>query len=218
VYVHPHATERNATLLGAATTAPPGPDFTIPPVATPDGSPPSFLALLPELDRGMRYMASDSTDYCFVHPGLRVADSGDKGLGVFAAVPFTKGQMVEVAPALVIPDVASRIHRTGDTELKANVLIDYVYPFPSPASPPPPHPVNIVVLGFGMIYNHCDEGEANLGWDIVKLPASMVRKSSHGLTSYAVAFQAKRDIQAGEEFCWDYGRPYWEARENATTT
>jgi len=235
VYVHPFVTDggalRHATLLGAA--APPEPDVPAAAapdaaaaaavdieidasgniVATPDGSPPSFSTLLPELDRGMRRVASDSTDYCFVHPGIRVAASGEKGLGVFAATSFTAGQLVEVAPALVVPDVAIQVYRGGDTDVRPNVLSDYVYPFPlGRFAPVVPHPAHIVVLGYGMVYNHCAAPDFNVVWETVKLPASMVRKSSHGLTSYAVAFQATRDIQPGEELCWDYGHPYWEGR------
>ena len=232
VYIHPFVADgalpRHSVLLSAAT--PPEPDVL--PAATDDasveievdaegnivltsegGPPPSLSSLLPELGRDMRRVASDSTDHCFVHPGLRIAASGDKGLGVFAEASFAAGQLVEVAPALMVPDVAIHVYRGGDTDVRPNVLSDYVYPFPlGRFAAAVPHPAHMVVLGYGMVYNHCDAPGRNVVWEVVKLPASMVRTSAHGLTSYAVAFQAARDIEPGEELCWDYGHPYWEGR------
>ena len=62
-------------------------------------------------------IADESTEHGFIHPGLALYTSADKGLGVFAKIPFRWGQLVEVAPALVVPDVAARVVRSGRSAL-----------------------------------------------------------------------------------------------------
>ena len=62
-------------------------------------------------------IAEESTEHGFIHPGLALYTSAEKGLGVFAKTPFRWGQLVEVAPALVVPDVAARVVRSGRSAL-----------------------------------------------------------------------------------------------------
>ena len=53
-------------------------------------------------------------------------------------------------------------------------------------------------MGFGMMYNHCDD--ANAEWQIDDDDLRFV------------CFSAKKPIPAGDEILHDYGREYWDTR------
>ena len=55
-------------------------------------------------------------------------------------------------------------------------------------------------LGYGAIYNHSDS--SNIIWRTIDIKRQIIR------------FYAKRDILAGEELRWNYGKNYWRDREN----
>ena len=113
-----------------------------------------------------------------------VGDSPVHGQGVFAAVDITKGEVVERCPYIVIDD---------DDLKDENRLNDYLFTSPDEATD------YLVVMGYGMMYNHSDD--ANSEWEIDK-------------DNRFVRFTALRDIRAGEEIFQNYGEEYWKTRED----
>jgi hypothetical protein len=105
---------------------------------------------------------------------------GRLGRGVFAATDITAGDIVELCPTLQV-----------DGDDIGGVLSDYVF------SSNDDEGVSILLLGYGMLYNH--SSDAN------------VEHVEHGPD--AVAMVAKRDIDAGDEITLDYGAEWWETRE-----
>jgi uncharacterized protein len=114
----------------------------------------------------------------FAHSGLEVRD-GRRGRGVFAARAFVAGEEVEICPSVELP----RDESTG-------VLADYV--FDSERG----HDFVVLVLGYGMLYNHADD--PNLEYE----------QDDAGV----VTFWAARAIEPGEELTISYGREWWTAR------
>ena len=109
--------------------------------------------------------------------GLAVKD-GPHGRGVFAARRFAAGDEVEVCPTLELPDASV-----------VGLLGDYVFGSGSESSA-------LLLLGFGMLYNH--SSEPNL--EYVEAGEA------------TIAFMALRAIEPGEELTIDYGREWWETR------
>ena len=114
-----------------------------------------------------------------------VKDSPIHGQGVFAAVDIPKGGVVERCPYIVIDD---------DDLQEENRLNDYLFTSPDASTD------YLVVMGYGMMYNHSDN--ANSEWEI-------------DTDNRFVLFTAKRDILAGEEIFQDYGEEYWKTRQEA---
>ncbi len=112
-----------------------------------------------------------------------VKDSPLHGLGVFATEDIAKGGLIELCPYLVIDD---------DDLQETNRLNDYL--FTSPDDPGD----YLVLMGFGMLYNHGDP--ANAEWQIDDEDNRFVRMT------------AARDIAKGEEILHDYGSDYWTTR------
>lgn len=77
---------------------------------------------------------------------VRVGDAGHKGRGVFAAVPIKKGEGIETAPALVIPD--ADVDRVASTILSS-------YTFAKRDA------YEIVALGYASLYNHAFDPNAH---------------------------------------------------------
>ena len=107
--------------------------------------------------------------------GIRIGPTTDgKGRGVFATRPIAEGEVVELAPVVVIAPSTSRyVSRT--------VLNDYVFGWGDDAI--------AVVLGYGSLYNH--SWEPNLRYRTL-------------LDDDLVEFTAVRDIAAGEELMTNY--------------
>lgn len=114
---------------------------------------------------------------------IRIQDSPLHGLGVFANQDIAKGEVIELCPYLVIDD---------DDLQEANRLNDYL--FTSPDDPGD----YLVLMGFGMLYNHGEP--ANAEWQIDDDDNRFVRMS------------ASRDIKKDEEILHDYGQEYWTTR------
>lgn len=70
--------------------------------------------------------------------GIRVAPSEEKGRGVFATRAFAKGDVVESAPVIVLPEKDQNM-------IHATLLNDYVYGWGDTIA---------VALGYGSLYNH----------------------------------------------------------------
>lgn len=112
-----------------------------------------------------------------------IGDSPVHGQGVFAAVPIKKGEVIERCPYIVIDD---------DDLQEENRLNDYLFTSPDVKTD------YLVVMGFGMMYNH--SSDANSEWEIDD-------------DNRFVRFSAVRDIAPGEEIFQDYGEEYWKTRE-----
>ena len=105
-----------------------------------------------------------------------VVREGPRGRGVFANSTFAEGETVEVCPTVEISEGG------GD-------LADYLFESTNEG-------MFLVVLGFGMLYNH--SSEANL--DYFQGDASTLE------------FVAERRIDRGEELTISYGDEWWSAR------
>jgi hypothetical protein len=107
--------------------------------------------------------------------GLLVRE-GPRGRGVFATRSFAEGETVEVCPTVEISEGG------GD-------LADYLFESTNEG-------MFLVVLGFGMLYNH--SSEPNLDY--------------YQENEAALAFVAQRHIERGEELTISYGAEWWSAR------
>jgi SET domain-containing protein len=112
-----------------------------------------------------------------------VKDSPLHGLGVFACTDLKQGDIIERCPYLVIDD---------DDLQEINRLNDYLFTSPDDKND------YLCVLGFGMIYNH--GSQPNAEWQI------------DDDDNRFVCFAATRDIKAGDEILHDYGSEYWDTR------
>lgn len=75
---------------------------------------------------------------------LHVGRSPVHGLGVFADQAIKPNQVIEVCPTIVLP--AAEV-----ADLDRTTMVEYVYPWEDG---------NIAVLGYGMIYNHAVDSNA----------------------------------------------------------
>jgi uncharacterized protein len=107
--------------------------------------------------------------------GLAVRE-GPRGRGVFATRTFAEGETVEVCPTVEISEGG------GD-------LADYLFESTNEG-------MFLVVLGFGMLYNHSAEPNIDYFQD-------------DGST---LEFVAQRRIERGEELTISYGDEWWSAR------
>ncbi|MGC6484565.1 MAG: SET domain-containing protein [Candidatus Puniceispirillales bacterium] len=114
---------------------------------------------------------------------ITVADSPIHGQGVFALVDIKKGEVIERCPYIVIDD---------DDLQEENRLNDYLFTSPDASTD------YLVVMGYGMMYNHDDN--ANSEWEIDQ-------------DNRFVRFTATRDIKKGDEIFQNYGEEYWKTRE-----
>ena len=111
----------------------------------------------------------------------RAVDVGEGrlGRGVFATRAVAAGETLELCPTLEVADgdVAGRL---GDYVFRSGTNEENV----------------ILMLGFGMLYNHSFEPNAEYvedeeGW---------------------IAFVATRPVEAGDEVTIDYGGEWWDTR------
>lgn len=113
-------------------------------------------------------------------PGLYISDVNNKGRGVFTAQEIPDGALIEVCPVLVVPKAELPvIHKT--------VLHDYYFLWGEDMDD------CAIALGFGSIYNHEVQPNANFILDMENQTIDIV---------------AIRDIQPGEEITLNYhGEP-----------
>lgn len=102
-----------------------------------------------------------------------------KGRGVFAQKRFTKGEMIENVPVIIIPDPQWEL-------LNQTALGEYYFAWNEEASAFP--------LGFGVLYNHSDTPNADA-----------IRNFEDKMIEVA----AIRDIEIDEEITIHYVCPPW---------
>ena len=114
------------------------------------------------------------------HPSVFIAPSELHGRGVFAAEPIEAGAIIEICPVLVLPPKdLTLIHKTA--------LHDYYFLWGDAETDCG------IVLGYGSIYNHSYEPNAEYTPDYV----------GDTLTIYAY-----KNIAAGDEITFNYnGNP-----------
>ena len=104
-----------------------------------------------------------------------------KGRGVFATALIRKGEIIEVAPVLVVPIKEEKY-------LDKTVLSEYYFEYIEGKS-------DCIVLGYGSIYNH--SAKPNAEWDFDYKKQNII-------------FKATNNIIAGEEICTDYNPDEWK--------
>jgi uncharacterized protein len=112
---------------------------------------------------------------------IEVRNSPIHGRGVFCLRPFKAGQSIEVVPTI-------KYDKTKEFT-KDSVLTVYDIHYKDG---------HAFMLGYGAIYNHSDDNNAEWGW----------RDDGD------LEVVAKRDIKQGEEICVNYGQEYWSQRSD----
>lgn len=109
-------------------------------------------------------------------PGLYITASPIAGRGVFTAAAIAGGSLIEIAPAIVIPEAQVAIlHRT--------VLHDYYFRWGETMN------AAALLLGNGSLYNHSFTPNVRIELDFGER---------------TVDFYALRTIEAGEELTYNY--------------
>jgi SET domain-containing protein len=113
-------------------------------------------------------------------PGLYISEINTKGRGIITAQEIPEGSLIEVCPVIVIPkSQLPVIHKT--------VLHDYYFLWGEEMD------ACAIALGFGSLYNHAVDPNANFILDMENQTIDIV---------------ALRDITAGEEITLNYhGEP-----------
>ncbi|GAB4255122.1 MAG: SET domain-containing protein-lysine N-methyltransferase [Saprospiraceae bacterium] len=120
-------------------------------------------------------------------PFLFIAESPLHGRGVFTGEPLNEGDLIEICPVIVLPpEQLKTIHNSK--------LHDYYFLW----GPEQDRPA--IALGYGSIYNHSYEANANYRFDY---------------DSETIDFYAVKAIAAGEEITVNYNgdpndpKPVW---------
>lgn len=118
-------------------------------------------------------------------PGLFILKTEKRGRGVYTSITIEKGDMIEICPLIIIPPKEVEvIHQT--------VLHDYYFLWTKPENSA------CIALGFGSLYNHSSENNAEVFMDI---------------EMNEIEFRASRKINAGTEILIDYNdgckHPVW---------
>jgi len=114
-----------------------------------------------------------------------IADSKIHGHGVFADKKYSKGDTIEFCPYLIIGE---------DDISETSILHDYLF------GSPYENDTNFYApLGFGMVYNH--SSNPNAEWELCDSDDRFIK------------FFALKNIERYEEILHDYGTDYWESRK-----
>lgn len=140
------------------------------------------------MEKPVYYDKKKAPDY-FISSKIRVTQASGKGLGVYAVDEIDENEVVECCPTLLV---------TYDKKLRWNwvkrfykasvvtVFDDYLWWWRAKK--------NLLLLGYGNLYNHSDEFNAK----------------AYKLKDRKALFVAKRKIHSGEEITINYGMtPLW---------
>jgi SET domain-containing protein len=121
---------------------------------------------------------------------IYVDNSPIHGLGVFAKEQISEGDIIEICPVI---DMGMTFGESS------NILIDYRFNWPQGGGN---WIKQVVATGFGMLYNHSDDANAN--W-----------RSNFETNSFE--FYATKNINPGDEiFVWYGDISYWNDGRNHT--
>lgn len=112
-------------------------------------------------------------------PALSVGKSLTGGRGVFAMKSIAQNEIIEVCPAVVVPAEES----PG--------FSDYLFDGPIENT-------HAMALGFGSLYNHQDQNNAEMSYD----------------NDGNLVVKALRRIKPGEEVFISYGNEWWQTRNS----
>ena len=116
------------------------------------------------------------------HDSRKVAfGKSETGLGVFARENIRDGELIEISPLIMVDEDAMAV----------DTLNDYVFTINKEEN------IYGIALGYGSLYNHSDEPNADWAIDI---------------ENEQIRFVAKGAIMAGEQISVSYGNSYWESR------
>jgi len=108
--------------------------------------------------------------------GLYIAETSDKGRGVFTTADISSKSVIEICPCIILSTIDTlSIHKT--------LLHDYYFLWDLETK------TSAIALGFGSIYNHSDQPNADF----------FINKDAMDIT-----FVALKDIPAGEEILINY--------------
>lgn len=141
------------------------------------------------------------------HPAagkVQLHSSEKHGLGAFAARAFAKGEVIEVAPAVVVSD--NEVPTYGGTLGQfSHAYSDYTFDACLVKTR-----LCVLALGFGPLYNHSSRPNCQQRWAYAEAEGSACEEPC--AQHFCYAFAALRDIAEGEELLHDYGTAYWDAR------
>jgi SET domain-containing protein len=117
----------------------------------------------------------------FISDKIEVRNSKIHGKGVFAKSPIKSGEIIEACHFIFLDN--------KNWESVDNNLKEYVFSWPRDVL----NGKSAVVLGWGSIYNHSKNNNADWRTD---------------LENNLFVFYTKKDIEIGEEICTNYGDLY----------
>ena len=124
---------------------------------------------------------------------VRHTGSPSKGHGVFALSPLPANTWVgDYVGEVLTQEAYLKRYPKEDAEYVLQANEDYNVDAADPT-----------VSSFTRYLNHAPAPEANVFFEIVKVRRQREKR---------VAFYTAREVEAGEELCFDYGRTYWEGK------
>lgn len=115
----------------------------------------------------------------FHHHFIQIRETPGKGRGVFAAGDIRRGELIESAPVVVMPDEAVEW-------LEKTALADYYYLWGDTQI--------AVVLGYGSLYNHSTTPNVSFYPDVV---------------NKTMTYKARKNIRKDDELLIDYQCRLW---------
>lgn len=112
---------------------------------------------------------------------IEVRPAGDKGRGVFATRNIAKGELIEIAPLIVLDEADDRI-------LGMTLLSHYKFGITDSEYSRFGDPVSAIALGYASLYNHSDKSNAD-----------------YATSDSIIVIKAIKAIKAGQEITIDYG-------------
>ncbi len=112
----------------------------------------------------------------FLHPDIIVTKTKNKGRGVFTDKKIAANTVVEIAPVIVMPEVARKI-------LDQTLLHDYIFEWGDDKKQ------CCMALGYVALYNHAYQSNCEYEMNFNK---------------QLITITTVKDVKAGEELCINY--------------
>jgi SET domain-containing protein len=110
------------------------------------------------------------------HPGIFIAPSEGKGLGVFTHQPILKNDVIEICPIIIIPPEQVAV-------IDPTIFYNYYFTWDNPEDSA------CIALGYGSVYNHSFKPNAEVISDDEQA---------------TLTFKCIKNIAQGEEILIDY--------------